>query len=88
MKQSSYFEIVGKDRMTENDECESRRIITDELPRDDTGCTYIPDSMIAEYPHINEFLKRTGNSWFRDELGQRYVLFPSVNAMYHGSTEA
>lgn len=56
-----------------------RSLVDYELPRDDVGRTYITDVMLAEDDDgaLRELLDRTRNSWWRDELAYRYVLFPT-----------
>lgn len=48
------------------------------LPVDREGKTYMTDVMIEEHASIREFFLRTRNSWYRDDLRNRYVLYPSI----------
>lgn len=56
----------------------STRYLTAELPRDEDGTAFITDRMIADDPDYLEFIRRARNSWYRDEAGQRYCLYPTV----------
>ncbi len=43
------------------------------LPRDSSNLEYITDEMLADDPNLVDFLKRTRNSWYRDELRCRHA---------------
>lgn len=48
------------------------------LPRDSSNLEYITDEMLEDDPNLVDFLKRTRNSWYRDDLRCRHILYPSV----------